>query len=178
MSSKESSKRQISLPDLPGDEAHARTLAHVDQPVATVQHILDGIPRFEKVRDYTTFDAEYTYLEEKDLVMHFFLTPEMLSLAKTDEGYPLVERYWLAEFPKALDPVAQKHFDATAPRLQLSYTHEMTSWWFKAQGYGDRLDPDGFVVAFLDLLDSALEQSQIQVGLVSGEDDGLSTHTP
>jgi hypothetical protein len=39
------------------------------------------------------------------------------------------------------------------------YTEELNSWWFKAQGYGDKIDIDGFILKFFEALDQALELS-------------------
>lgn len=106
-------------------------------------------PDFKKVEDFTTFRAEYA-IRGSDLVMHFFVTPEV---EKNVKG----KKYWLELFPTCLDPVAQQHFEATAPRLEAQYTEMVNSWWLRARGYDHLLDVDAFVSTFLTKLDASLE---------------------
>ena len=73
------------------------------------------------------------------------------------QGRAAIENYWLTTFPKILDESAKTFFDAGSPRLQAKYTEELVSWWFKAQGYGNRIDPDAYALRFFDVLDAALE---------------------
>lgn len=107
------------------------------------------VPEFTQVDEFTTFKAEYGMVGN-DLVMHFFATPEI-------EKSPKGREYWLRLFPTCLDPVAQHHFEATAPRLQAKYTELVNSWWLQAQGYSHLLDVDAYVSDFLTKLDESLE---------------------
>jgi hypothetical protein len=120
--------------------------------------IADAVINFTEINDYTTFKAEYAFVGE-DLVIHFFLTKEMTQTAKNDpKSAAAIESYWLTMFPRVLNDVGQEYFKAKAPRLQAKYTEELASWWFKAQGYKARIDPDAFAEGFLEALDQALEQ--------------------
>ncbi len=121
--------------------------------------IEQAVPVFTKVEDFTTFRGEFTWIDG-DLVIHFFLTPEMLQLNRTEEGGPQIKTYWLNTFPLALDRASKEYFLADSPRLQAKYTEELASWYFRAQGYADRLDPDLFAETFFEHLDEVLESPQ------------------
>lgn len=112
-----------------------------------LQHVIDAIPRFTVVKDYTTFTVEYAF-QESDIILHFFLPEDFQGAAGV---------YWERTFPTALDIVARDYFNAEAPRLQAKYTSELKSWWFRARGYDHLLDLVGFLQGFFDRLDAALE---------------------
>lgn len=104
---------------------------------------------FIQVNDYTTFRAEFA-ITEGDIVYHFFITAEINGLVNP-------RRYWDELFPSKLQDVAREYFKADFPRLQAQYIPEMASWWFRAKGYGAKLDPHRFSYRFFDLFDEALE---------------------
>ena len=121
---------------------------------------------FQKVSDFTTFDAEFA-MERGDIVFHFFKTKEILSLSKADQ-----DRYWDETFPRVLEPVALSFFKVTADsgRLKAEHVydpeletegHPLDSWWFRAFGFGHRLDPHALALKFLDNLDSGLEAALV-----------------
>lgn len=117
---------------------------------------------FTKVDRFTTFLAEYAFLD-KDIVLHFFPSEEV-------HQSPKAKSYWFDTFPKVLDPVARRAFGAEPPRLEAQFI-EMAipsfipvdqakatpSWWLCAHGFTDVLDPDGLVARFLSSLDAALD---------------------
>jgi len=119
-----------------------------------IEDIGKAVIQFTPVPAYTTFTAEYALVGGENIVVHFFLTPEMQQgTGNAGDGY------WLTRFPQVLDGVAREHFQANFPRLMAKYTEELQSWWFKAQGYGDRIDLDKFLTAFFEKLDVALERA-------------------
>jgi len=103
------------------------------------------------IYDGMFFRAEYQLID-RNLVFHLFVRPEHVS----DVPVQTLERWWLNDFAQHLDTVAQAYFDATAPRLQALYTQEVASWFLKAQGYGDLIDPLAFARGFLERLDGTL----------------------
>ncbi len=105
--------------------------------------------QFIPCRDFTTFEAEFA-VTEGDLVFHFKVTPEVQALDNPS-------KYWLEDFSKALDTVAQEVFKASFPRLRAAYTEEMASWYLRAEGAGMLLDPHALAYRFLDALDAALD---------------------
>lgn len=109
--------------------------------------VVNAIPKFLKVDDYTTFRAEYA-LQDSAIVIHFYFPPEF----KGDASI-----YWATRFPQALDVSARSYFNADRPRLQAKYTQELNSWWFRASGYDHIVDMAGFIRGFFDALDAALE---------------------
>jgi hypothetical protein len=108
------------------------------------------VPEFTRVRSYTTFEAEWAVIET-DLVLHFYLPPELVEQAGADQG-----TYWREVFPAALDPTAQDFFKNRYPRIKAAYVEEMKSWWLRAYGFAG-LDPEGLVLKFLDTLDLAID---------------------
>lgn len=99
---------------------------------------------------YGHFQVEFSL--GRDIVIHFFVHPDALS--RWSER--ALEAWWQQVFPTVLSDVAQKHFNATIPRIMAKYTMETASWWFKAQGYGYLLDQTAFLHAFFELLDGSL----------------------
>lgn len=118
---------------------------------------------FREVSDYTTFRAEFA-LERGDIIFHFFKTDEIL--AKPESAQRL---YWAELFPTVLEPTALKYFGVTADSDRLKAQHlydeeqpysrkePLDSWWFRAYGFGHRLDPHALALKFLEILDSDLE---------------------
>lgn len=137
-------EREITLGDI--SEGKAKELLG-SMTSSSFANVADAVPQFKKITDFTSFFAEYAMIDN-NIVCHFFETPEF-PIANT--------RYWLELFPTILNEVAQKYFNATAPRLVAKYTEELNSWFFKAQGYGHLLDPDTYVREFFDDLDCAIE---------------------
>ena len=105
--------------------------------------IVDGVPHFTTMDDYTTYRAEWA-LKDRDVVIHFFRGEDT--------------RGWTDLFPSVLDRVAREHFDADAPRLQAKFTQEMDSWWFLAKGYNHVLNLPAFLGRFFEKLDAGLEE--------------------
>jgi hypothetical protein len=105
-----------------------------------------AVPKFKEVEDYTTFFAEYDLISG-NIVIHFF----------PPKDQKVTQDYWMVKFAEALDVTAQEHFQATKPRLAAKYTEEMSSWWFRAQGFGHLIDVDQFLTRFFEKLDAALD---------------------
>ena len=150
------SERTVKLDEVSDAQAQT-TLESNHRPVSF--DIGAAVPDFTEIDDFTTFKVEYTWVEG-DLIIHFFLTKEMVRLNKTEEGGPAVKQYWLNTFPHALEKSSKEFFQADSPRLTAKYTQELASWYFRAQNYGDRLDPDAFAVKFFEHLDQVLESPQ------------------
>lgn len=146
MSSK--SERNVEFGFLPegGQQAAINQQQKQDSNIGLVA-IAEAVPQFTKVMDFTTFTAEYAMVMGA-LVVHFFIPPDF----KGDVRY-----YWTMVFPRALDKVAQDHFNARSPRLQAKFTSELNSWWFRARGYDHILDIPKYVTSFFTALDAALE---------------------
>lgn len=153
-----SEERTVNLSDMSQQEAGERfeqeSRSAGDE--VNMAGIEQAVPVFIKVNDFTTFKAEYTWLGG-NLVIHFFLTKEMVQLNGTTEGGPLVKSYWVQTFPLVLDKTSKDYFQADSPRLQAKYTEELASWYFRAQGYDDCLDPDRLAMVFFERLDQDLE---------------------
>lgn len=106
---------------------------------------------FIDITEYTTFRAEFA-VTEGDLVFHFFPTEEVHALTN-----PTPNKYWTELFPSLLEPVAKRYFNADETRLKAAYTAEQVSWWMRAFGFGQVLDPHKFAYGFLAELDAALD---------------------
>jgi hypothetical protein len=106
---------------------------------------------FIDVTEYTTFRAELA-VTEGDLVFHFYPTNEVHALK-----LPTPEKYWKEVFAAVLEPVAKQYFNAEEPRLKAAYTAEQASWWMRAFGFGQVLDPHKLAYGFLEVLDKALD---------------------
>lgn len=109
---------------------------------------------FVKVEGYTTFRAEYTF-EESDIVFHFFLPPELRPHEKSAQ----VHKYWTEVFPRVLEPVVYDVFKAQPPRLQAAYINDLdiNSWWLRAYGFADQLEPAGLCALLFSTLDARLD---------------------
>jgi hypothetical protein len=134
-------ERTVTIAGVKEDQAGSLLTEHTG-----IAGVKDAALDFKKINSYTTFSAEWT-MNGEDMVFHFFMPKD----------YRVTEHYWLEVFAKALDAVAQRHFDATAPRLMAKYTEEVKSWWFKAQGYDHIIDKDVYVDKFLERLDAELD---------------------
>ena len=136
------------------DQDSLKRLRAEPSAIGNVRNAVIGDPEkgLEKVEDYTTFLVEYVF-HEGYMIVHFFQTKE---LAKANPQKR--DRYWLQLFPKVLSDTAEEHFQATLPRILAEYVPEMTSWYFKARGFSNRLDPKGFLYAFFDKLDDSLDR--------------------
>jgi len=127
----------------------AKMLSAMHQGIGNVP---GAVLKFNKVLDFTTFDAEYN-LQDGNVVVHFFMPRD----------HSVTQEYWRSVFADVLTGVAQEHFQATAPRLVAKYAEDdgaggtLNSWWFKAQGYGHLLDPSTFLDLFFTKMDAALE---------------------
>lgn len=111
--------------------------------------------QFTKVRDYTTFDAEYAVVGD-DIVFHFFLPDDQTQVDAHSS-------YWLKQFPGALEQVAQSYWEATYPRLKAAYTEELSSWWLRCYGFANNGDPELRAQRFLEKLDEALPNPGLEV---------------
>lgn len=157
-----SDDKTVQLVDMSQEQA-AKRFENESRKQETVGGINQAVVRFTQVDDFTTFKAEYSWVEG-DIIIHFFITSEMKKLNTTEEGGPAIKQYWLHTFPLALDRALKEYFQADTPRVQAKYTPELASWWVRAQNYGDRIDPDLFVVSFFEALDQALESSETPSG--------------
>jgi hypothetical protein len=101
--------------------------------------------QFVEINDYPAFNVEYTMVDG-DLVFHFFRSPRINS----------DNTFWHSTFPNALSPIAESHFNATAPRLRAEFVNEMDSWWLRAKGYDNILDKDAYVRRFFSKLSQQL----------------------
>lgn len=106
------------------------------------------VPNFKKF-DKPTLLGEYALIDN-DLVFHFYLTEEQKKQAGSSD-------YWFNTFPRVLDKTAQEYFQVGAPRLKASYTDEMGSWWMRAYGFGNVLDPDSIALGFMERLERDLK---------------------
>lgn len=148
-------ERTVNLVDVSKEDAKSLHEKEMSGSSVTVEAIAKAVPDFTDVDCFTTFKARYAWVGE-DLVIHFFVTEELKELNEV-EG-PAVKAYWMQSFPLCLDNSSKRYFQADSPRLQAKYTVEMASWYFRAQGYVDRLDLDQFAVSFLEELDRDLER--------------------
>lgn len=130
---------------VPHNQAVSRLSSEVR---GSFEGIENAIPQFQKVTKYTTFAAEYALIDN-DIVVHFFLPPEQ----RMPEAYD----FWATTFPNCLDVTARSFFNADYPRLVAKYTEEMTSWWFRANGFGHVLDLDALVQRFFAALDGTID---------------------
>jgi len=140
-------EKTIVLGEVPADDA----VSMLHNAPKVISGVAAGVPRFNRVDEFTTFLAEYAMVGS-DLVMHFFGTEE-----HPNNGSKEADQYWKVHFPSCLDQVGQEHFQATAPRLVAKYTEEMKSWFLKAQGYDHLTSTESFVMLFCRKLDSMLE---------------------
>lgn len=108
--------------------------------------------RFTKVKEYTTFDVEYAYVDN-DIVFHFFLPDDVNHLQGAQE-------YWKTRFPEVLDIVSQEYWDATYPRLQAAFTEELDSWWMRCFGFAHVGNPESRIKKFLDKLDNQIDKGR------------------
>ena len=101
---------------------------------------------FTQVDKEPVFKAEFAVIGE-DLVIHFF---------PPDRSSP---RYWETIFPAVLDPVAKHSFKADAPRLRAMRItdFDIDSWWFRAYGFANVLNPSALAYRFFDALAVALD---------------------
>lgn len=130
-----------------------------DEPVA-LGNVLDAVVKFTQVADYTTFLAEYAFLDG-NIIVHFF--PPFEAYVGTGEARRVLEEYslyWQRQFPVVLSPVAENYFKATRPVLIAQYVREMQSWYLRAGGFANRLDPDAFILGFFAALDAGLDAAQ------------------
>lgn len=109
--------------------------------------------RFDKCDDFTTFSAEYAFIKD-DIVVHFYLTPEVA--ARKD-----AKTYWKNIFPAALETTAIDFYKSGPSRLQAAYTEEVDSWWFRANGFATSLDPVSHLHKLFEKLDQALETTKV-----------------
>ena len=170
----EKHERQVAFREVPHEEAREATLQHTGASSIPAHAVKDAKVEFDsdntvdpKTKEMTihfknkfpSFNAEHSVIEG-DIIIHFYLPKHAKQHLKGDNN-PAEQQwmeYWLKKFPSVLDPVARKYFDAEYPRLQVKYTKEVASWWFKGQGYDKLIDPAKFVREFLVKLDSALRE--------------------
>lgn len=127
-----------------------------DVPGAVKDALFTGPPvggaaplEFTHVETYTTFNAEWTLIED-DYVFHFFPSEEVLER-------PDARAHWETQFPAQLDVVAQEVFKATFPRLQATFVPELNSWWLRANGFRSLGAASALPDELLLKLDGALE---------------------
>lgn len=139
--------------------AREREMAGGQEAPVLIGNVVDAVVQFKQVKQFTTFLAEYA-IQGDDYIVHFFPPKEryVVNNGKGQVHGPFLVK-WQRAFPQTLSPCAEEFFGATAPRLKAAYTAEMFSWWFKASGFTQRLDPDGFILLFFEKLDAALDAS-------------------
>ena len=121
--------------------------------------LADAVVKFKKVENFTTFMAEYAFIDG-NIVVHFFPPREAYVQHNSLDRVVVSEEFlrgWKMTFPRVLSPVAEDYFNATAPVLEATYVAEMTSWWLRAGGFANRLEPDAFVLGFFVALDAKLD---------------------
>lgn len=164
----EDRERQVVLGEVSTEEAHD---IHGSAVPMDVKDALVQFDSKNEVKDdgemvihfeekFYSFNAEHSLIEG-NIIIHFFLPNQAKAYIKGDNnpGEQKWMEFWLKKFPAVLDPIARAYFDAEYPRLQVKYTEEVASWWFKGQGYGSLIDPKKFVHDFLVKLDAALQAS-------------------
>lgn len=120
----------------------------------TAERAIPAVPiQFIPITEYTTFRAEMAIVDG-DLVFHFYITEEA-----NERATPAPHKYWLVMFPVVLSKTAEKYFNAEFPRLKAAYTEEQKSWWMRAFGFGQVLDPHKMGYGFLAALDTALDEA-------------------
>ena len=127
------------------------------EPPVAIGNVADAVVQFTKVEVFTTFLAEYAFMDG-DIVVHFFPAKELYILS--NDRWKLSEEVllkWQRQFPLILSPVAERYFSATYPTLSALYVAEMTSWYLRAGGFAKRLNPDEFIMRFFEQLDHALD---------------------
>jgi hypothetical protein len=121
----------------------------------TAEKVAAAVPQFTEVK-LPEFKARFAFIDN-DAVIHFFLPSAAGNLGKADAMTQRKwEAYWMEVFPALLSSVSKEHFRADKPRLVAKYTEDFASWWFRARGYGDSLNPAGLIQTFLEKLASAL----------------------
>lgn len=127
---------------------------------ADLGNIDKAVISFAKVESFTTFLAEYAFVDG-NIVVHFFPPKEayVVSMA-TQQPKVSVDflRHWQRTFPQLLSPIAEDYFKATAPIITATYVAEMTSWWMRANGFANGLDPNTLILKFFVALDAALDR--------------------
>lgn len=145
-----SDERTVQLQGVDADKAAGMLHTEGQLVEGTEEDIARAVPKFvESAR--AEFIARSAVVDH-DLVVHFFLPRAAGDLKKADANQQKRwEAYWLEQFPQVLSPTAMEYFQADKSRLVAKYTPEVASWWFRARGFGDALDPvalvDGFYVA-------------------------------
>lgn len=130
---------------------------------ADIGNIDGAVVKFEHVTEFTTFLAEYAFVDG-DIVVHFFPPIEHFEKSLMNGEMrvnPERLRFWKRGFPQVLSPAAEGYFNATLPRLKAAYSDEMTSWWFRAYGFAGNLPglrtPTDFIQQFFVVLDRSLD---------------------
>jgi hypothetical protein len=160
--------RRVDVAETKAVFAELRERAGGQEEPAALGNVLNAVVKFNQVRDYTTFLAEYTCLDG-NIVVHFF--PPLEAYVGVGEARKVVEEYllfWQKKFPLVLSPVAEDYFKATRPVLTAQYIPEMQSWYLKAGGFANRLDPDAFILKFFERLDAGLDASYPSPSRVPG----------
>jgi hypothetical protein len=128
-----------------------------DVPIA-VGNVLNAMVKFTQVEIYTTFLAEYAFVDG-NIVVHFF--PAKEAYVEVGGRHRVTEEallHWQRVFPAVLSPTAEAYFHATLPIISAQYIPEMTSWYFRAGGFARRLQPEEFILRFFERLDDALDR--------------------
>jgi hypothetical protein len=150
------SERAVELKGV--DERVAPGMLHREGVVGetTAAAVAGAVPKFKPV-SFPEFRAQHAIIDG-NIVIQFFLPEAAGNLEKADaRTQQRWAAYWLEVFPSHLSRVAKAHFRADKPRLVAKYTEDLRSWWFRAQGYGESLNPDGLVTEFYSKLVEALQ---------------------
>jgi hypothetical protein len=136
-------ERYVALGEVPESEAK-RYLGEAEEMSA--DGVRSAIPKFSPYSG-PMFRAEHAIIG-KDLVYHFYVVEQ--------EDPEALDSWFRNTFAAALDAVAQEYFQAGQPRLQAKYTQEMQSWWLRARGFGDGVDPEARVRGLYQKLEEHL----------------------
>ncbi|MFA5436040.1 MAG: hypothetical protein WC372_08395 [Candidatus Neomarinimicrobiota bacterium] len=153
-----SSERQVTLGEIPPEQA--TSLLHQEvQREHNVAEVENAVPKFEE-KVYRYFTAKHGVVGA-DLVVQFFLPKEAEAAAKKGDATAQRrwESFWLETFRDQLSPVAQSYFHTDYPHIVAKYTEELASWWFRARGFGETMDPKALAEGFELRLHEAVLQA-------------------
>lgn len=156
----EQHERKIAISGVSEAQAARMLSSEVGLPTGTAEDVERAIPKFISW-DYRSFKADFAVVNG-DIIIQFYLPAWIPSLVgDLKKADPRVQAawsaYWLEAFPAQLSPQAKEYFHADVPRLVAKYTEEVASWWFRAQGFGSVMNPQGLVAGFLLKFDQACQ---------------------
>jgi hypothetical protein len=148
-------ERTVALQGVPEDKVVGMLGSESRLMEGTEADVVRAVPRFVRT-ELPHFIAEFTVIDG-DLVIHFFLPKAAGDLRKADANQQKRwEAYWLEHFPQVLSPVAMEFFQADKRRLVAKYTPDLVSWYFRARGFGNVVDPATLAGQFYAALNGRL----------------------